>query len=38
MPSITRKHFRCLTHKTSGAIGASGTYRAYGFYGTLEIN
>jgi len=38
MPSVTRKHFRYLTHGASGTIRASGTYRAYGAHGTLGTN
>jgi len=35
MPSVTRKHFRYLTHGASGTIGASGTHRAFRAHGTL---
>ena len=38
MPSVTRKHFRYLTHGASGTIGAHGTHRTSRAPGTLEIN
>jgi hypothetical protein len=38
MPSVTRKHFRYLTHGASGTFGAYGTPRTSGAPGTLKIN